>query len=254
MAPVQPVRANPAPAARDVSRAPLTRPVADRAPIQRPSEVKPAHGQTEASAARPQKTRFRPEPFYKPKEQGRAPAAAQTKNPAADPVKSPAPTPVNSAPKASAPNSPKSEAATKPVAAENSQQAKPTVNNVPKPEHAAPGTKPAPRSCRFRRVEVRNDGPCPVGAGWSPAPGRCSNQHQSCPNAVATSSCTSSSGFHNSTRRPSGRIGDGASHGEGYLGIGTSPSASSGSSSRARSDGTRPSHGHQEIGCCKGGI
>ena len=155
-APVQPVRANPAPVARDVSRAPLTRPVADRAPIQRPSEVKPAPAKLATGepapkpaparplepAARPQKTRFRPEPFYKPKEQGGAPAAVQTKNPGAEPVKSPAPTPVNAAPKASALNSPKSEAATKPVAAGNSQQAKPTVNNVPKPEHAAPGTKP----------------------------------------------------------------------------------------------------------------
>ena len=118
MAPVQPVRTNPSPAARDVSRAPLTRPVADRAPIQRPSEVKPAPAKLATGepapkpaparplepAARPQKTRFRPEPFYMPKEQGGAPAAGPTKNPAPAPVKSPAPAIAHSTPQASAPN------------------------------------------------------------------------------------------------------------------------------------------------------
>ncbi|MET0526805.1 MAG: MobA/MobL family protein, partial [Microvirga sp.] len=73
-APAQPDRPNLAPAAREVSRAPLTRPVADRAPIQRPSEVKPAPAKMATGepapkpaparllepAARPQKTRFRP--------------------------------------------------------------------------------------------------------------------------------------------------------------------------------------------------
>ncbi|MBQ0819225.1 MobA/MobL family protein [Microvirga sp. HBU67558] len=156
-APVQPDRLNPAPAARDVSRAPVARPVADRAPIQRPSEVKPAPAKMatgEAApkpaparplepAARPQKTRFRPEPFYKPKEQGGAPAAAQPKNSAAAPVKSPAPAPVNSAPKSSAPNNSKPEIEIKTAATEKSGQApERTSNNPAKSENAAQSNKP----------------------------------------------------------------------------------------------------------------
>jgi hypothetical protein len=157
-APAQPVTTNPTPAARDVSRAPLTRPVADRAPIQRPSEIKlapakmataepapkPAPARPLEPAARPQKTRFRPEPFYKPKEQGGAPAAAQTNNPAAAPVKSPAPPPVNSAPKASAPNNSRPEAGVKTAATEKSGQTpERTSNNPAKSENAAQPTKPA---------------------------------------------------------------------------------------------------------------
>ncbi|QRM33490.1 MobA/MobL family protein [Microvirga sp. VF16] len=72
------------------------------------------------------------------------PAVAQTKNTAAGPGKSPAPTPASSAAKAPAPNNPRFEAGIKPVVAENSHQpSRPAVNNVPKPENAAPGTEPA---------------------------------------------------------------------------------------------------------------
>jgi hypothetical protein len=143
---------------REAARAPIERSVSDRASQQRPTGAqatpartahaepvqKPVSSRPEEKVARPQKTRFRPEPFYKPKENAGTPAAAPAKNPATDPVKSPAPTPANSAAKAPAPDNFRTEAGNKPVVAENSRQpSKPTVNNVPKPENAAPGTKPA---------------------------------------------------------------------------------------------------------------
>jgi hypothetical protein len=158
MASVQPVRANPAPAARDLSRAPLTRPVADRDPIQRPSEAEPAPARTASSepapkpaparpleaAARPQKTRFRPEPFYKPKEQGGAPAAAQAKNPTAAPAKSPALAPVNSASKPSPSNNSKPEIGIKTAATEEAGRApERTLHNLAKSENPAQANKPA---------------------------------------------------------------------------------------------------------------
>ena len=189
MTSVQPIRTNPAPAARDVSRAPLTRPVADRAPIQRPSEVKPAQAKLATGepapkpalarplepAARPQKTRFRPEPFYKPKEQGGAPAAAQTKNPAAAPVKSPPPAPVNSAPKAPASNNSKPEAGIKLTGAEKSGQApERTLNNSLKSENTGAAIKPAWH--HSGPVDAHSSGPsappAPTGASILRAGGR----------------------------------------------------------------------------------
>jgi hypothetical protein len=105
---------------------------------------KPATPSLEELRARPQRTRFRPEPFYKPKDKVVTPVAApQPRNPAAPSVKSPAPASINSASKAPAPNNPNAEVAAKVVAVGNSQPpSKPTVNNVPKPENAVPGTKP----------------------------------------------------------------------------------------------------------------
>jgi hypothetical protein len=139
------------------ARAPIQRSTADR-PTPPNASAKPATPQpatakpveTTASAhpqstvARPQKTRFRPESFYKPKENAVAPAEAQAKNTAPGPVNSPAPNSAKSAPKAAAPNNSRAEAANKPAVAENSRQAsKPAVNNGPKPENTALGTKPA---------------------------------------------------------------------------------------------------------------
>jgi MobA/MobL family len=152
---------------------------------------KPAPARAQEPVARPQRTRFRPEPFYKPKEKDGAPAAGQTKNPAAPPIKSPAPAPINSTPKAPAPNNPRSEAANKPVATGNSQQpSRPTANNLTKPENTTPGTKPArdnagstvskpataapaasaPVGAQRPAAAPTNTGPAPTPAPSRPAP------------------------------------------------------------------------------------
>jgi hypothetical protein len=155
----EPASREPIIANRETSRAPSDRSTSNRASQLQPSAAQPAPAKTantepvqrpvsarpQEPVARPQKTRFRPEPFYKPKEKVAAPtAAAPMKNSAASPVRSPAQVPVNSAAKAPVPNNPKTEAANKPVVAENSRQPTERVAiNVPKPENTAPGTKPA---------------------------------------------------------------------------------------------------------------
>ncbi|MBQ0819893.1 MobA/MobL family protein [Microvirga sp. HBU67558] len=155
--PAEPVMRSPTSPARASSGDPIPRTTTDRVSSPRPSDLNTASAQLanttamqapsaarpQEPIARPQKTRFRPEPFYKPKENAGAPAAAQAKNTAPSPVKSPAPTPANSAAKAPAPNNSRTEAGNKPAVAENTHQpSKAPVNNVVKPENAAPGTKP----------------------------------------------------------------------------------------------------------------
>src|SRR4029079_445366 len=73
-------------------------------PISKTAEVdpvqKPATPSLQDLRARPRKTRFRPEPFYKPKEKVAAPAVApHPKSHAAPSEKSPAPASINSAAK-----------------------------------------------------------------------------------------------------------------------------------------------------------
>jgi len=139
---------------REAAKAPIDRSASDRpsaatgtgaqpAPattVQAAPVQKPVPARLEERVARPPRTRYRPEPIYKPKEKADASAAATAKNIPASPIKSPAP--ANSVPTAPAQNNSRAEAANKPVVTENSgQPLKPTANSAPKPENAALGAK-----------------------------------------------------------------------------------------------------------------
>jgi hypothetical protein len=99
------------------------------------------------------------------------PAVGQTKNTAAGPGKSPAPTPASSAAKASAPNNPRFETGIKPVVAEKPHQpSRPAVDNVPKPENAAPGTKPTRDNSGSAVSKPATAAPAPSAPGQSQRP------------------------------------------------------------------------------------
>ncbi|WP_046868777.1 MobA/MobL family protein [Microvirga massiliensis] len=163
-----PLRATSAPVRNDPAKSSSTRSAAPaptlapapapsvlRDPVQKPADVgaaqSPALGSPPPAAParpldrteRPRKARFRPEPFYKPAEKERPPAAAQARNPGATPINSPAAAPVaapvNSAVKPPAPNNSKPADGIKAGEPGNSRSASGVIsNNSPGQGNSAP--------------------------------------------------------------------------------------------------------------------
>jgi MobA/MobL family len=154
----QPAKTTTAPAARDVSRDPSARPAANAGSGLSSAESSPTPARSTPAeptpapeparpmdpADRPPRTRFRPEPFYKPKQPAAAPAATQDKTAAATSAKSPEAKAVIAPQTAPATNGSASTPGNKTAGAVHPRSpVEPNVTTAPRTETTTATSKPA---------------------------------------------------------------------------------------------------------------